>query len=186
MGRRYAANTTPPNPVPTGNLTANSTTVSSVSSTTGMAAGQLIMQVPNTGPRLIQPGTTIASVGSGTITLSKPAIAAYTGAKLWFMGSDIRIEQWDYSGGWSKTADLTGASGNGLGNYRPIRVAGSNPTSLCYLTGAFQDYIGPLTATGTGFLSQLKSYNLDSPATTKASKPSYTRQSLRRGPRITT
>ena len=173
LGRRYGANSTPAGTSPTGNLTANSTTVSSVSSTTGMAAGQLIMQVPNTGPRLIQPGTTIASVGAGTITLSKPAIASYTGASLWFMNSDIRIEQWDYSGGWSKTVDLTGASGNGLGNYRPIRVAGSDPTAICYLTGAFQDYTGPLTNTGTGFLSRLKSYNLAAPATTKTASPSY-------------
>jgi hypothetical protein len=66
----YQAFNVPKTTVFTGTLTSGSTSVTSVSSTTGLAVGQ---QVIGTG---ITEGTTLAAIGSGTITLSMNATAS--------------------------------------------------------------------------------------------------------------
>ena len=61
---------------PTGNTTAASTTVASLSSTTGIAVGMTV-----TGPG-IPDGDEVASVGSGLITLTEAATATASGVTL--------------------------------------------------------------------------------------------------------
>jgi hypothetical protein len=57
----------------------------------------------------------------------------YLGKK--YGDGDVRIQQWDKSGGnWSKTSDLTGASGNGKVNARPFPVQGSSPSQVIWFT----------------------------------------------------
>ena len=80
----------------------------------------------------------------------------YLGKK--YGDGDVRIQRWDKSGTWSKTADLTGASGNGRVNARPFPVLGdsnalwfsANPytTYLSYTTGE-PGLVVPLTLSHT-------------------------------------
>lgn len=66
----------------TGDTTSSSTSVATVSSTTGLAVGQVILGAG------IPAGTTIASIGSGTITLSQAATATATGVDLFAFGAN--------------------------------------------------------------------------------------------------
>jgi hypothetical protein len=60
------------------------------------------------------------------------------------------MQQWDKSGGvWSKTSDLSGASGNGLVNARPFSVVGASPTQVLWWKGTYTNYINYATRVPT-------------------------------------
>jgi Putative phage tail protein len=68
---------------PTGTLTSGSNVVTGVSSTANLAEGQRVLGAG------IPAGTVVASVGSGTVTLSEDATASAAGAALTFFGAAL-------------------------------------------------------------------------------------------------
>lgn len=70
----------------TGDTTSSSTSVASVSSVTGLSVGMVIVGAG------IPAGTTIAAVGSTTITLSAAATATATGVDLWAWGDGALLD----------------------------------------------------------------------------------------------
>ena len=82
---------------------------------------------------------------------------------------DARVQTWTRSGTWSKTADLTGASGNGRLNFRPLPVLGSSPSNILWPSATtYTTYLSYAT-TAPGTLQTLTLSH-----TTKESSPVWT------------
>lgn len=93
------------------------------------------------------------------------ADVVYLGKK--YGEGDVRMEKWTKSGAsWSKTTDLTGATGNSRVNARPFSVVGRSPTQVLWFSAStYTTYTSYVTTT----VGTLENYSL--PFSTKPAVP---------------
>ena len=103
------------------------------------------------------------------------ASIVYVGKK--YGNADVRIQKWTKSGTWSKTSDLTGASGNGRINARPFPVLGSSGNAFWWSASSYTDYtiyatVEPATVSA---MTLAKTAKESSPVWTSTYAPNGTR-----------
>ncbi len=131
LGRKYASTGSVISP--TGNITAGSAVITGMSATGSLSSGMAAGRTELVG------GSKILSVDSATqVTLNTAAVGTATGATLEFQAADVRIEQWDKSGGvWSKTSDVANTTTT---NARPIVVNNASPSPILWWDGVYGAY----------------------------------------------
>lgn len=106
--------------------------------------------------------TTEPEFSPGACLDPNTADRVYVGKK--YADGDVRIQQWDKSGGtWSKTSDLTGASGNGKVNARPVPISGASPTNILWFTASTYTSLSSFTTVTPGMITAPTLYRSSKP-----------------------